>query len=233
VKARLLLEESIALLREIGYRLGTAELLFLLGKAETREGAYTTAYYLYKESLVIGRERGDKLSIAIYLEGWANLVALQADTAWAAQLWGMAEALRVAMGTPIPPVYSDDYDRSVATARAQLGEQAFATAWVEGGTMTLDQVLGEQGKAKASTPAETTHPARPMTKPSASSPDGLTAREVEVLRLLAQGLTSAQIAEQLVISVVTVNFHVRSIYSKLGVTSRAAATRYAVEHHLV
>jgi DNA-binding NarL/FixJ family response regulator len=94
-------------------------------------------------------------------------------------------------------------------------------------------VLGEQGKAKVTTPAETAQPARPITKPSASYPDGLTAREVEVLRLLAQGMTSAQIAEQLVIGVVTVNFHVRSIYSKLGVTSRAAAARYAVEHHLV
>ncbi len=54
-----------------------------------------------------------------------------------------------------------------------------------------------------------------------------------MLRLLAQGLTSTQMAERLVIGVVTVNFHVRSIYSKLGVTSRAAATRYAIEHHLV
>jgi DNA-binding NarL/FixJ family response regulator len=62
---------------------------------------------------------------------------------------------------------------------------------------------------------------------------GLTAREMDVLRLLAQGLTSAQIAEQLVIGLVTVNAHVRSIYSKLGVTSRAAATRYALEHHLL
>jgi DNA-binding NarL/FixJ family response regulator len=62
---------------------------------------------------------------------------------------------------------------------------------------------------------------------------GLTAREMDVLRLLAQGLTSAEIAERLVIGVVTVNFHVRSIYSKLGVSSRSAATRYAVEHHLV
>ena len=61
----------------------------------------------------------------------------------------------------------------------------------------------------------------------------LTPREVEVLRLLAQGLTSAHIAERLVIGVVTVNFHVRSIYSKLGVTSRSMATRYAMEHHLV
>jgi DNA-binding NarL/FixJ family response regulator len=72
-----------------------------------------------------------------------------------------------------------------------------------------------------------------MTKPSPGYPDGLTAREVQVLRLLAQGMTSAQMAEQLVISVVTVNFHVRSIYSKLGVTSRVAAARYAVQHHLV
>jgi len=56
---------------------------------------------------------------------------------------------------------------------------------------------------------------------------------MDVLRLLAQGLTSTQMAERLVIGVVTVNFHVRSIYSKLGVTSRAAATRYAIEHHLV
>ncbi len=99
--------------------------------------------------------------------------------------------------------------------------------------MTLDQVLGEQGKAEVTTPASTEQPTRPMTKPSASYPDGLTAREGEVLRLLARGMTSAQIAEQLVIGVVTVNFHVRSIYSKLGVTSRSAATRDALEHHLV
>jgi len=66
-----------------------------------------------------------------------------------------------------------------------------------------------------------------------TSPAGLTTREMEVLRLLAQGLASAQIAKQLVIGVVTVNFHVRSIYSKLEVTSRSAATRYALEHNLV
>jgi DNA-binding NarL/FixJ family response regulator len=62
---------------------------------------------------------------------------------------------------------------------------------------------------------------------------GLTAREVEVLRLLATGLTDAQIAEQLVLSLHTVHAHLRTIYSKLGVTSRSAATRYAFEHRLV
>jgi DNA-binding NarL/FixJ family response regulator len=66
-----------------------------------------------------------------------------------------------------------------------------------------------------------------------TQPAGLTAREVEVLRLLAQGLTYAQIAEQLVVSRRTVNGHATSIYSKLGVTSRSAATRYAIDHHMM
>jgi DNA-binding CsgD family transcriptional regulator len=64
-------------------------------------------------------------------------------------------------------------------------------------------------------------------------PAGLTAREVEVLRLLAEGLTDAQIAGQLVISPRTVNNHLTSIYSKIQVSSRSAATRYAIKHKLV
>lgn len=66
---------------------------------------------------------------------------------------------------------------------------------------------------------------------SPSSPfSGLTAREVDVLRLLATGLTNNQIAERLVISSKTVNIHVASIYKKLEITSRTAATRFAIEH---
>jgi DNA-binding CsgD family transcriptional regulator len=64
-------------------------------------------------------------------------------------------------------------------------------------------------------------------------PAGLTSREVEVLRLVAQGLTDGTVAEQLYISPRTVSQHLRSIYGKLDVSSRAAATRFAVEHHLV
>jgi DNA-binding NarL/FixJ family response regulator len=55
---------------------------------------------------------------------------------------------------------------------------------------------------------------------------------VEVLRLLAGGLTDVQIAEKLILSPRTVHAHISSIYSKLGVTSRSAATRFAMEHHL-
>jgi DNA-binding NarL/FixJ family response regulator len=64
-------------------------------------------------------------------------------------------------------------------------------------------------------------------------PAGLTEREVEVLRLVAQGLTNAEVADRLILSPLTINAHLRSIYSKLEVSSRAAAMRFAIDHHLV
>ena len=98
--------------------------------------------------------------------------------------------------------------------------------------MTPEQALAAQGQAVVSIPIS----AEPSSAPPARAsnyPAGLTAREVEVLRLLAMGLTDAQIAEQLVLSLHTVHAHLRTIYSKLGVTSRSAATRFAFEHQLV
>ena len=64
-------------------------------------------------------------------------------------------------------------------------------------------------------------------------PAGLSAREVEVLRLVAQGMTNAEVAEKLFISSRTVNWHLGSIYRKLGLGSRTEATRFAVEHDLL
>jgi HD-GYP domain-containing protein (c-di-GMP phosphodiesterase class II) len=61
---------------------------------------------------------------------------------------------------------------------------------------------------------------------------GLTAREVEVLQWVARGLTTKQIAAELVLSPKTVERHLESIYSKAGVRSRAAATLFAIEHDL-
>ena len=239
VKARSLLEESLPLYREGRDQRGIVESLSLLGRVEAFAGDYAAARTDYEESLAIGREVGDNLSMSFSLEGLATVVAVQGDPAWAGRLWGTAEALREAMGTPIPPVYRADYDHSLAAARAQLGEQAFATAWAEGRTMSLEQVLDASQRLSPTSGSSRSIKAMAQ-EPPVCSPEpaplvsaSLTPREVEVLRLLAQGLTSAHIAERLVIGVVTVNFHVRSIYSKLGVTSRSMATRYAMEHHLV
>jgi DNA-binding CsgD family transcriptional regulator len=205
---------------------------------EVFAGDYTAARTAAEESLAIGRAAGYNLSISLSLEGLATVVALQGDPAHAARLWGAAEARREAMETPLPPVYRADYAHAVAAARAQLGEQAFAAAWAEGRAIPPEYLSDTQpglslipSNSRPVTSTEQEGTARfPASAPLVSA--SLTPREREVLCLVAQGLTSAQMAEQLVIGVATVNFHVRSIYSKLGITSRAAATRYALEHHL-
>jgi len=63
-------------------------------------------------------------------------------------------------------------------------------------------------------------------------PAGLSVREVEVLRLVAEGLSDAQIADRLFLSRHTVKAHLRSIYGKLAVPSRTAAVHLAREHGL-
>ena len=64
-------------------------------------------------------------------------------------------------------------------------------------------------------------------------PAGLTEREVDVLRLIARGRTNKQVAGTLGISPKTVGNHVEHIYAKAGVTTRAGATLFAVEHRLL
>jgi DNA-binding CsgD family transcriptional regulator len=66
----------------------------------------------------------------------------------------------------------------------------------------------------------------------APRPAGLTAREAEVLALAAAGLTTAQIAERLVISPKTADSHIQHIYAKIGCSTRGAAVLFALEHHL-
>jgi DNA-binding CsgD family transcriptional regulator len=180
---------------------------------------------IYEESLAIARELNHRSLIASCLEGWASMVAEQGQFAWAAQLWGAAESLRESIKVPIPLVERADYARSVAAARAQLGEGIFAAAWVHGRTMTLEQALAAEGRGIVPLPAASVD-ALPY-------PAGLTAREVEVLRLVARGLTNAQIAQELVLSEKTVATHLTHIFNKTNSENRAAAAAFAIRQGLV
>ena len=99
--------------------------------------------------------------------------------------------------------------------------------------LDLEETLSTEEAAPTPPSMETWQPPTSPARGTPPAPAGLTDREVEVLCLIAQGWTDAQIAEHLVISPRTVNHHTTSLYSKLGVSSRAAATRYALEHHLL
>ena len=100
--------------------------------------------------------------------------------------------------------------------------------------MTPVQVLVAKGPVKLPTePVQRAEKAGTVATPISPLSAKLTVREVEVLRMLALGLTDIQVAEKLVISRRTVNTHLTSIYSKINVSTRSAATRYALENKLV
>ena len=234
VLARELFEASQATLPFEGRLAGLAAVVRIeLARVLALQGEVTQARARYQESLALVREIVIMEPIPAILEGLADTVASQGEVVWAARLWGAAENLRETIGTPLPPVYRADYERSVAATRTQLGEQAFAATWQEGRNMTIEQVLAASERVALSTPTSAGQPSTTTAKTLPTYPAGLTAREVEVLRLVAQGLSDAQVAAQLVISPRTVNFHLTSVYGKIGVSSRSAATRYAIEQHLV
>jgi ATP/maltotriose-dependent transcriptional regulator MalT len=210
-----------------------AESLRLLAHVAASQGDDVVARALYEESLTLARELDYRWYLASCLEDLASVVEDQGQPACAARLWDMVQFLRDSVGMPPPATKQVACDHAVVVLRAHFGEPEVAAARAEERTQLPEQVLPAQGPEPMPLLSWTAPPSTPPTKTSARYPAGLTAREVEVLRLVAQGLTDAQVAEQLVISPRTVNWHLTSIYSKLQVTSRCAATRYAIEHQLV
>ena len=134
-------EEGLTLYRKMEHREGIAEALVLLAKVESARGDHACARVLYDESLTLARDIGDQELIASGLTGLARVVAMQGEPAWAVRLWGCAEALREALGAPLPPIERAAYDPAVAAVRDHLGERAFMAAWAQGRRMTAEQIL--------------------------------------------------------------------------------------------
>ena len=220
-----LLEESQSLLRQLGDKPTLATTLCNLGETVLRQGDGARAAAIYKESLALAAEVGSKSTVAVCLEGLAEVALTHGQPARAARLWGAAEALREAIGLSMTDLARAGYEERIAAVRSQVDETIWEKTWAEGRVMMPEEAV--EYALQPPTPPEEAEEAPP------AYPVGLSAREVEVLRLVTKGMTDPQIAEELYISPRTVNAHLRSVYHKIGSSTRAEATRFALEHDLL
>ncbi|HJT55687.1 MAG TPA: LuxR C-terminal-related transcriptional regulator, partial [Ktedonobacteraceae bacterium] len=242
--ARTLLEESIQLYQEMGLRRGIAESRARLARVLAVQNDHAAAYSLYEESLATAKQLNHTWLIAFCLEGLALEAVRDGEFLWAAQLLGAAEHLRQTIDFPISPVESPGYERLVATIRAALGKDSFAIAWTQGHASTPEEVISarEQEPVNRGTLSSETSVVRIDASPSRASsgknvispiyPAGLTAREVEVLRFVARGLTNSEIARELRLSEKTIAHHLTHIFNKTSSDNRAAAAAFAIHHGL-
>jgi DNA-binding CsgD family transcriptional regulator len=220
----------LAFHRELGITIDMPVTLGNLGLVALARGAAGQAAAYFLESVVSNRDLGRKRGLVDDLASCASVACLQGHPRRAARLFGAAAALSERLGIVLELTKRIIHDRDVAATRTTLGAVAFEAAYAAGRALPVDQALADALEVVHT--AQSTSPAQPApAKPT--YPADLTAREVEVLRLVAHGLTNPHIAERLCISPHTVHTHVRAIYGKLAVTTRSAATRFAVEHGLV
>jgi non-specific serine/threonine protein kinase len=222
-RAKSLAERGLALCRETGDKHGTSIALCTLAGVAQAERDYARASELFEEGLAVSTELGNEADIVHCLDGLASVAGAEGRVARAARLWGAAEALL----KEIEAVYTYVPDRSLhrnqVAARALVDEAAWEAAWEEGQALTAEQAIEYA----------LDHSAMPETATPDNFPAGLSAREAEVLRLVARGMTNSEVAEKLFLSSRTVDWHLGTIYRKLGSHSRTEAARFASEHGLL
>ena len=143
--------------------------------------------------------------------------ALSDNQVNAARLFGAADAIRKRTGEARLPTYQPAYDASVVAVRDTLGEQDFSAAWAEGAALTTQEAIAyaQRGRGDRKRPA--------------SGWNSLTPAELDVARLVFEGLPNKDIATRLFVSPRTVQAHLTHVYAKLDITSRSQLVQLAAQ----
>jgi len=216
-------EEALSLARSTGFTWGVACSLGCLGGLELLRFDYRRSAERYAEGLALARTHGYRSLMLDYLARLTGLASALVQYDRAASLAGSTEVLQTALGLPLDPATRPAFEGGVTAAHTALGDEAFETAAAFGRGLTLEEAVAA---AIAVAGADIALPA--VVDRAAPSFFGLTTREVEVLRLVAEGRSDRDIAEFLFVSRSTIANHVGHILSKLNVPSRAAAAALAV-----
>ena len=224
--ARRHLAESLDIARALNDRHGAVYETFNLGLAEYLGGSLGAAEGLFAESLVLTRRMGLKSMMAYSLIGLALAGRGGADPAWSARLHGAADQALTDLGHPLEPLEGRLADRDRQRLRAAMGAEDFDAEYAAGRTLDPTQVLATLA------PTDTTA-GQARAAVSGEAVSVLTPRELDVLKLVAQGLSNPDIARRLVLSEHTIHRHLANILRKLNLSSRAAAAAWGVRTGLV
>jgi predicted ATPase/DNA-binding CsgD family transcriptional regulator len=226
------LTEALDIARALDDRDGIVYGSLNLGLARYLDGSLDAAGVLFAESLGLARRMGMKRQVAHALIGLA--LADHGSGGWAARLHGAADQALAELGETIELLEGRLADLDRRRLRTAMGTAAFEAEYSAGRILDLAGVAQEA--------LQRARPAAQQAGASASEPRAagpgesvtiLTPRELDVLKLVAQGLSNADIAQRLLLSEHTVHRHLANIRSKLHLSSRAAAAAWGVRAGLV
>jgi DNA-binding CsgD family transcriptional regulator len=158
------------------------------------------------------------LGVSDTLECLAGLAGEAGSHREATRLFGAAQAIRQRIGVVRFKVWDADYEASAANARDALGGIDFDAAWAEGAALSSEEAIAyaQRGRGQRKRPT--------------SGWASLTPTELDVVRLVSEGLTNNDIATRLFVSPRTVQTHLTHVYTKLGLTSRVQLVQEAAQH---
>jgi predicted ATPase/DNA-binding CsgD family transcriptional regulator len=218
--SRLRLEEALEWSRKSQWPRLVAEALYYLGRLARSEGDVTRAESLVHEALDVTSKYGYVPGICDALEYLAGIAAQLESYEEAVRLFGGAARLRELIGYVRFPAMREGYEVDIAGVRETLAEEVFDRAWTEGLALTMGEAIdyARRGRGERKRPTV--------------GWGSLTPTELEVVRLVSQGLSNPQIAERLFIARNTVKAHMSHIFSKLGTASRAELAAEATRRGL-
>jgi DNA-binding CsgD family transcriptional regulator len=170
------------------------------------------------DALACASEFGAQLGISEVLECLAAMACDAGSHQEAARLFGAAHAIRQPLGAVRFKVWDAGYETSIASLRSAMDDNDFDSAWAEGAALSTEEAIAyaQRGRGRRKRPS--------------SGWASLTPTELDVVRLVSEGLANNDIAARLFVSPRTVQTHLTHVYAKLGLSSRVQLVQEAARH---